>query len=86
MVGGANKAPIYIKKHPQESDDSSECFDCNDISGFGLSWGNLEGYPLRVLRIYVHLWKDAEERKNARIRKDFGHCENMETMFALAKL
>lgn len=36
--------------------------------------------------VCVHLWKDAEERKNARGHKDFGHCENSETMFALAKL
>jgi len=36
--------------------------------------------------VCVHLWKDAVERKNARGHKDFGHCENSETMFALAKL
>lgn len=36
--------------------------------------------------VCVHLWKDAEERKNARGHKDFGHCENSETVFALAKL
>jgi len=36
--------------------------------------------------VCVHLWKDAVERKNARGHKDFGHCENSETVFALAKL
>lgn len=36
--------------------------------------------------VRVHLRKDAEERKNARRHKDFGHCGNSETMFALAKL
>ena len=35
--------------------------------------------------VCVHLWKDAEERKNARRHKDFGHCENSGTVFALAK-
>jgi len=39
-----------------------------------------------IKAVSVHLWKDAEERKNARGHKDFGHCENSETVFALAKL
>lgn len=36
--------------------------------------------------VCVHLWKDAEERKNARGHKDFGHFMKSETVFALAKL
>ena len=47
-------------------DDSSAIVFC------GRYW---KGYPLLVLLTSVHLWKDAEERKNARRHKDFGHSE-----------
>ena len=39
-----------------------------------------------TIAVYVHLFKDAEERKNARRHKDFGHCKKSDTVLALAKL
>ncbi len=30
--------------------------------------------------VCVHLWKDAEERKNVQRHEDFWRCENLETV------
>ena len=55
------------------------------LSWYEIVWLIRRDFP-SIKAISVHLWKDAEERKNARGHKDFGHCENSETVFALAKL
>ena len=52
---------------------------------YEIKWMNRRDHPSKNAD-YVHLWKDAIERKNARRHKDFGHCKKSETMFALAKL
>jgi len=55
------------------------------LSWYEIMWLIWRDVPSRKA-VCVHLWKDAVERKNARGHKDFGHCENSETVFAIAKL
>lgn len=55
------------------------------LSWYEIMWLFRRDFP-SMKAICVHLWKDAEERKNARGHKDFGHFMKSETVFALAKL
>ena len=55
------------------------------LSWYEIMWLIWRDVP-SMKAVCVHLWKDAEERENTRGHKDFGHCENSETVFALAKL